>query len=246
MTTRTLVLGIPLPNVAFDNASFLSAPSFSEYTRLIIEPAAASRVIDEVVEKSESHQSYGGQAIVNGEASSYAFGLAELLEMRRRETARLVERGGLIVCFGYPDVAHSGVTGEPAWRRFSWLPETEGFSPPEHLLTGFGKPGATLTDEAHPFAPFISALAPKMAYRAYADEDAPALRDRGRVFARSAGDVAIAFDLPVGNGTIVFLPAIEKPEAIRTQVAQAIAECLTAWDAQASPQPLEWKHKEAS
>jgi hypothetical protein len=33
MPPRTLVIGIPLPHSTFDNYSFASAPSISEYTR---------------------------------------------------------------------------------------------------------------------------------------------------------------------------------------------------------------------
>jgi hypothetical protein len=242
MTTRTLVIGIPLPNAAFDNASFLSAPSFSEYTRLFIDPAAASRVIDEAAQGTAVHQTYGGQAIVRGEGSSFAFGLTELLEMRRRETARLLERGGLIVCLGHPDAMHT----EVAWSRYSWLPEDEGFAPARHLLPGFGPAGAALTVEDHPFAPFVRTLLKHIAYRVHVDEDAPAFREGGRVFARSAGASAVGFELPLAGGQIVFLPAIEKPEAIRMQVAEVVAECLEAWDAAATGErPPEWIRKEA-
>jgi len=243
MTVRTLVTDIPLPSVAFDNASFLSAPSFSEYTRLFVDPAAASRLIDEVAQETAVHQTYGGQAIVSGAGSSFAFGLAELLEMRRRETARLLERGGLIVCLGHPDATHTDV----AWSRYSWLPADEGFSPSQHLLPGFGTTGAALSVDDHPFAPFVRTLPKSIAYRAYVDEDAPAFRERGRVFARSAGGSAVGFDLPLAGGHLVFLPALEKPEAIRTQVATVVAECLEAWDAAAAGQrPPEWIRKEAS
>src|SRR3990172_4909330 len=39
---RTLVLGIPLPHVTFDNYSFLSAPSLFDYGRAIVETSALS------------------------------------------------------------------------------------------------------------------------------------------------------------------------------------------------------------
>ena len=243
MTPRTLVTGIPLPNATFDNASFLSAPSFSEYSRLFIDPAAASRVIDEVAQETGAHQTYGGQAIVNGEGSSFAFGLAELLQMRRRETARLLDRGGLIVCLGHPDAVHTDV----AWSRYSWLPEDEGFAPATHLLPGFGTKGAALTVTDHPFASFVRTLEKNIAYRVHVDDDAPAVSQHGRVFARSAGGSAVGFDLPLAGGHLIFLPALEKPEAIRMQVAEVVAECLEAWDADAAGErPPEFIRKEAS
>ncbi|HEY5625932.1 MAG TPA: hypothetical protein VIT93_05550 [Dehalococcoidia bacterium] len=243
MTARTLVVGIPLPGVSFDNASFLSAPSFSEYSRMFIDPAAASRVIDEVAQGTAVHQTYGCQAIVSGEGSSFAFGLTELLEMRRRETARLLEGGGLIVCLAHPDAIHT----EVAWSRYSWLPADEGFSPAQHLLPGFGSTGAALTVDDHPFAAFVRTLKKHISYRSHVDEDAPALREGGRVFARSAGGSAVGFDLPLAGGHLVFLPAIEKPESIRMQVAEVVAECLEAWEAaEAGQRPPEWIRKEAS
>jgi len=248
MTIRTLVLGIPLPHPAFDNASFLSAPSFSEYTRLMVEPAAASRAIDEVVQGTAAHQTYGGQAIVNGEASTYAFGLRELLEMRRRETAHLLGAGGLIVLFGHPDAPHTGVTGEPPWRRYSWLPDDGGFSLSAHLLAGFGKVGGvTLSDEGHPFAPFVRNLTRHEAYQAYADENAPAFLHGGRFLARSEGGVVVGFDVPYTGGRLVVLPALNRPNAIRTEVATVLAECLDNWEAETagSSQPR-LLHKEAS
>jgi len=243
MTLRTLVTGIPLPSAAFDNASFLSAPSFSEYSHLFIDPAAASRVVDEVAQGTATHQTFGGQAIVNGEGSSFAFGLVELLQMRQRETARLLERGGLIVCIGYPDAVHAGV----AWNRYSWLPEDDGFAPAKHLLPGFGTAGAVLTVSDHPFSSYVQTLQKNIAYRVHVDEDAPALSERGRVFARSAGGSAVGFDLPLAGGHLVFLPALEKPETLRTQLAEVVTECLEAWESDAAGErPPEWIRKEAS
>ena len=238
MTNKTAVLGIPLPNVAFDNGSILSAASVSEYERIIIDPMASSEAIDDVVNGTGPHQTFGGQAIVNGEASSHAFGLRELLDMRRREITRLLERGGLVVCFAHPDALHEGVIGEEPWRRYSWLPEDPGFSPKEHLQPGFGRPGAVIIeDESHPFAPFIEALQKKIAFRAQANEDAPALKERGRVFARNAGGFAIAFDLPYAGGHIVFLPALQKPDQVRMEAAAAMVSCLNAWDEENSGEP---------
>jgi hypothetical protein len=43
---RTLVVGISLPHFTFDNASFLSAPSFSEYGRVIVDLRNRPRVRD--------------------------------------------------------------------------------------------------------------------------------------------------------------------------------------------------------
>ena len=229
---RTLILGMPLPHSTFDNASFLSAPSLSEYGRVVVEIGAAARVVQEVVEGTHVHQTYGGQAIVNGQASAYAFGLGELLEMRRREGERLIAGGGLVVLFGHPEVAISGIGGDGEWRSYSWLPAPEMVSYGGALVPGFGTPGAAvLTDADHPFAPVITAVASRVAYRGHLDEDAPGVAEHSRVFCRSSGGVAIGFELSVGEGFVVVLPAIQKPDTERQAIAVALVESFERWGA---------------
>src|SRR3972149_3849284 len=113
---RTLVLGIPLPHVTFDNYSFLSAPSLFDYARVIVETSALSEAIEQVTAGSTDPRRYGGRAVVNGPAGPAAFSLAELLRLRRLEAERLLARGGVIACFAYPDVSHEGIRELPGWR----------------------------------------------------------------------------------------------------------------------------------
>lgn len=224
---RTLVVGFPLPHSTFDNASFLSAPSFSEYGRVLADLGAAARVVGEVAGGRVPHITYGGQAIVNGPASDYAFSIAELLEMRRREAARLMDAGGLLVAFGHPEGAITGVSGGD-WRSYSWLPDGEDFRWSRDLMPGFGMPGAVLTDADHPFAPFVEALASRLAYRVYLNEDSAG---RSHVFCRSSGGVATGFEVSLGNGSAVILPAVQKPEADRQVISEALLGCFERWEA---------------
>lgn len=225
---RTLVIGIALPHVSFDNYSFISAPALSEYQRLIVEPAAASQAVWEVISGAAQHRTHAGQLVHSGPSTNDAFGLQDLLRMRRREAGWFFARGGVLVCFAHPDVtAFPG--SECEWRRYSWLPSPTGFNYAEHLLAGFGTPGATIVDEQHPFAPFISEFAQRLAYRATIDENAPNFSDYGAVIARSHGGAAIAAELRIDNGSLVFLPALLKPEADRGAVAQALNACLERW-----------------
>jgi hypothetical protein len=220
---RTLVLGIPLPHSTFDNHSFLSAPSLSEYSRVVVDLSAAASVVQEVVDGSGVHETYGGQAIVDGTASAHAFGLTELLAMRKREAERLFAGDGLVVAFGHPQ-ARVKLRDDEEWRTYTWLPEPEGISYETDLLAGFGTPGVVVTDSEHPFAPVVSAVAARAAYRVYLNEDADGAGESARVFARSSGGVAIGFELTVGNGRLIVLPALLKPQADRQIVAQAMIE----------------------
>ena len=222
---RTLVVGIPLPHVTFDNYSGISAPAFSEYQRLIVETAALSNVVEEVIAGVGEHRNFGGQLVHNGPSTADAFSLSDLLEMRRRETEWFLSRGGIAVCFAHPDVAHPGVAHH-GWRRYSWLPAPPGLRYEAFLLPGFGTPGAEVSDTDHPFAPFISELAPRLAYRATLDESAPNFSDYAHVFARSRGGAAIAAELTVDRGRIVILPPIIDPQSDRGKVAQTLFECF--------------------
>jgi hypothetical protein len=222
---RTLVIGIPLPHVSFDNYSFVSAPAFSDYGRVIVDSAAVSRTVEEVVSGDE-HRNFAGYPITNGPSTAQAFSLQQLLEMRRRESEWFLARGGVVACLAYPDVAHPGVVQPCGWRRYAWLPAPPGFHYKEHLLPGFGTPGAELTDADHPFASYITKLSPRFAYRSTLDEAAPNFSDYARVFARSRGGAAIAVELTVDRGRVILLPPLLNPESDRTLVAQTLHACL--------------------
>lgn len=243
---RTLVIGIPLPHVTFDNYSFLSAPSFFDYPRMIVETASLSRVVEEVVQGSAQHRTFSDQPIVNGPSEAQAFGLADMLTLRRREAERFLARGGIIACFAHPDAPHQGIQGLPGWRRYDWLPSPEGFRFQEHLLPGFGRPGLRLEDPSHPFASFIEEWGDWLAYRAYVAEEAPALDGGARVFARSPGGAAVGVELMVGAGRIVLFPPLERfdPTVNRIALADALFRSLERASHQDSGPAPEWMRKE--
>jgi hypothetical protein len=238
---RTLVIGLSLPNAQFDNYSFISAPSFGEYAQVIVDMASVSRTIDDVVHGTVAHSTYGGQAVVNGEASAHAFPLRELLQMRCRETEWLLAHGGLVVLLGYPDLPHADLAGG-AWHSYAWLPEPEGFSFERDLLAGFGRAGAVLVDAEHPFAPYVQALASRLAYRVYVNEESPALAENGSVFARSEGGVPIAFEVRDGDGHLVVLPPILRPESDRAVITDAFLQSFERWGARNSPPATDHSH----
>ncbi len=239
---RTLVIGIPLPHVSFDNYSFLSAPSFADYPRMIVETASVSRAVEEVVAATAEHKTYGGQPVISGPSSAEGFGLRELLNMRRREAERFLARGGLMALLAHPDVAHPSLH----WRRYAWLPAPAGFRWEEHLRPGFGSLGISLEDASHPFAPYLEAFAPLLSYRATVDEEAPGFEGYGRVFARSPGGAAVGGELAVGAGRVVLLPPLVRFEQERPAIAQTLFECFERCREQGEPQPPDWIRKEVS
>ena len=208
---RTLVIGVPLPHVTFDNYSFVSAPAFSDYRRLIVETAAVSTSVEEVVSGAAEHRTFAGHPVTNGPSSAQAFGLQQLLEMRRRETEWFLARGGVVACFAHPDVAHPGVGESCGWRRYAWLPAPPGFRYDQHLLPGFGIPGAELNEPDHTFALYITELSPRFAYRTTLDETAPNFS---------------AVELTVDDGRVILLPPLLETESNRTSTAQILHACF--------------------
>lgn len=223
---RTLVIGVPLPHVTFDNYSFVSAPAFSDYGRLVVETAAVSTSVEEVVSGAAEHRTFAGQPVTNGPSTAQAFSLQQLLEMRRRETEWFLARGGVVACFAHPDIAHPGAAQRCGWRRYTWLPAPPRFRYEEQLFPGFGIPGAELIEPDHPFAPYITELSNRFAYRVTVDETAPNFRDYGRVFARSHGGAAIAVQLTIDGGRVILLPPLLETESDRTSTAQILHACF--------------------
>lgn len=225
---KVLSLGFALPNPSIDNYSFASAPSFFDYDAVVVDPAALSRLIEEIADQAADHSSSAGEPLVNGATSPVAVGLADMLRRRQTETSRLLAKGGAIVCFAYPDVYHHRVVGFTGCDRYYWLPAPAGLQYREpHLLPGEGT-AVVITDHEHPFAAYVDAFRDRLAYRAYFSDAIPGFEGFGRVFARSVGGAAVGVELRAEAGRIVFLPPVADPGkgAERHPLAETIVDCL--------------------
>ncbi len=242
MPPRTLVIGTPLPHVSFDNYSFASAPSISEYARLIVEMSAVSRVVEEISHGSAEHRTFAGQPVVNGDTTASTFGLADLLAMRTREAARLFARGGIVLCIAYPDAVHAGIHGLGAWRRYEWLPTPDGFDYKAGLLPGFGKGPVEVSDPGHSFADYIALYGRRMAYRTHIVEEAGS---GTRVFGRSSGGAAVAFEMALTGGRIIFVPPLQDPEKDRIEIADTLFACFERLEMEQAADRLDHIRKEA-
>jgi hypothetical protein len=200
-------LGQGLPDAVIDNFNWASALSFYDYDAMVVDPSAGvSQVIESVLRGEGEFQTYDDVPVLDGPTSAESVGLADLLRRRRDETETLLARGGLVVCFGYPDVPHSRVGGFTGAHRFYWLPAPTGCDyGPDYVRAASGR-HLSVVDWEHPFANFLDARRNDILYRASFAEGARGFPG-ARVIARSSGGTAIAIDVPVGGGRVIFVPA---------------------------------------
>lgn len=225
---RILLIGFPLPNPNFDNYDFLKAPSFYDYDAVVIEPAGISAVIEQVLTRTEEHETFAGEPVLNEPPGPFVVGLAEHLQRRRDETERLLAAGKLLIVFARPNVPHSHVLGLPGYDRYGWLPAPPGviYRPPQ-LIAADGR-NVTVEDAGHPFSALVDRFQNWFTYRAAFSERMPDFSTYGRVLLRSPGGAAVGVELRVGAGRILFLPALNDVPAgdMRFELANALYEAV--------------------
>ena len=227
---RVVSLGFALPNQSVDNHSIANAPSLFEYDACFIDPRAVSRQIEEIVAGTSEHRTADAAPVLAGASGAFHYGLAELLQQRRQELVRLLDRGGLVVLLGYPNVPHPSVSALPGADRYTILPGAPGvlYRPPQ-LLAGAGS-GVRPVDPTHPFSVYIDDLAGKLRYQAHWDvAQVPEFDSVGTVIARSHGGAAVAVEFRVGPGRVVFVPppATEPRGETRRALTAAVLESIT-------------------
>ncbi len=224
---RILSLGMAIPDQQVDNYGWANALSFFDYDAIVVDPAVAvSDMIEGVVRDGTSFTSYNEEAVENGPTTANTIGLADLLKRRAGETERLLGKGGLVVCFAYPDVAHPKVSGFTGAHRYYWLPAPAGASYGPSYLKPAGGTEVLATDYEHPFADFFERHRTSVEYRAIFAEGASGFGDAAKVIARSPGGPAVAVDLAVGGGRVVFLPAL--PARLSTGDRTGLAAALVS------------------
>jgi hypothetical protein len=224
---RILALGSTLPDAIVDNYDWASALSFHDYDAIVVDPAeAVSKLIQEVTKGGGGYRSYNGESVEDGPTSAEHVGLADLLHRRREETERLLARDGLVVCFAYPDVPHTRVSGFNGAHRYYWLPAPTGTDYGPNHVKPAGGTHVMATDYEHPFAAYLEQYRSGVEYRALFAEGASGFGDHGRVIGRSPGGAAIALDLRVGGGRVIFLPAMPASIFDRSGFASSLVAAI--------------------
>jgi hypothetical protein len=239
---RILTIGQGFPDPSMDNFNWASALSFYDYDALIVDPREGfSRFVDQVGRGEGGYQTYDDMPVVEGYTTADSVGLVDLLRRRRDETERLLARGGLVICFAYPDVAHPDVAGFTGCHRYHWLPAPPGCDyGPAYLKPASGR-AVKVIDWEHPFANLLDGM-PSVLYRASIAEGAAGFPG-AKVIARSPGGAAIAVDMPLGGGRLIFIPALS-PSILtsqRTELAGRLAAAVrNTLLTEAEGEPPDW------
>ncbi len=224
---RLLSIGCPLPNPEIDNFTVFTAPSFSDYAVVLVDPENITAVARRLIEENAEFMAYDGRPVVNGATTAAAVSAADQVRRRQEETAHLLEAGGTVIVLARPNATQAGIVGFEGLDRYSWLPAPPGVTwNPPFLRAGEGETIRIVRDE-HPFAGLLREFRKEFAYRAWLDDRQQAIRQHGHVFARGGSDVAIGMEFRVLAGRVLFLPVLRDTTAsTRTKVAQALLDAV--------------------
>lgn len=223
---RVLSLGFPLPDPNVDNYDWAYSLSFHDYDAIVVNPLSVSAFIEGVSDEGSAFRTYFEEPILPGETTSTSVGLADLLRQRRQETERLLARGGVVVCMALPDVPHPRVPGFTGCHRYYWLPAPPGMSYGRDFIQPATGTDVRASTYEHPFADHFERFRSNVLYRAIFVEGARGFGEHGKVIGRSPGGAAVAVELQVGSGRIIFLPAM--PERVAADHRMALSQTVVS------------------
>ncbi len=239
---RVLAIGYALPDAAIDNYSVFSAPSYSDYDALVIDPSSITHAVQQLIAGTTEYTAFDDRPVLNAPSSASAVSGADQIRRRADETRSLLEAGGTVVVMARPNAVQGGLQGFEGCDRYSWLPAPSGLSwGMPFIRPAEGKTVRVLAED-HPAATLLRNFRSEVASRASFDDRLPELRREARFLAAGGSGVPIAAEFSVLGGRVVFLPAFQ--EAIsynRPELARAIVELCIRLDAHgAAIEPPYW------
>lgn len=225
---RVLSIGYRMRNRNIDNHTIINAPNLADYDAIVLDLRATFEDVCEAARQSAHFSTHADVPVVNGDSVDGMVGLAALLQRRRDEVARALDRGATILVFTAPQSRYHGVTGLGGFDRYFLLPAPDGMAWDEQSVQGSEGSTVAVVDHDHPFVRVFDAVHRYVLYHATFNERAPGVAKSGRVFLRAAGGQPVAMDFPVLNGHIVFMPSVRQnaPPSLAEQVASAVMEAF--------------------
>jgi len=233
---RVLSLSHRLQHHQVDNHTILNAPNLADYEAIVIDILQTAEVVHRAARGEGFLSTHADAPVVNGDGADGQAPLAALLDRRREELARALERGAVVAVFLAPPSSITGVVQKQGLDRYFLLPAPAGLAwDASTVRASEGSRGAAV-DYAHPFVRVFDTFAHQMLYRAVVDDRAPGIGQHAHVFLRSAGGSAIGVDIRVSQGRLVFLPTPANldsdwlPPLEGQAMVEAFADALGATD----------------
>ncbi|MBI5947350.1 MAG: hypothetical protein HY875_04350 [Chloroflexi bacterium] len=236
---RLLAIGYGMPDPAIDNYNVLTAPSYSDYDALFVDPASITATVQEVLSEGKEYEAFDRRPVLNVPGSPTAASMADQLRRRTEETQRLLEAGGIVFVAGRPNLAITGVAGFEGCDRYSWLPAPAGMAwGPPFLKAAEGRQLRIAIDD-HSAARIIRELRSELQYRATFDDRQPPFQHAApRVIATGGSGVAVAVEFRILGGRIIFLPPFpDEIGGIRSKCADYVVEAARTLLSVANPTP---------
>ena len=209
---RILSLSHRLQHHQIDNHTILNAPNIADYDAIVLDIRGTADVIHLAAQGEGYLLTHADAPIVNGDGADGAAPLAALLDRRREEFARALERGAVVVAYLAPQSRITGVTEKQGLDRYFLLPAPLGIAwDASTIRSSEGSRGAVV-DHGHPFVKVYETYQSQLLYRAAIDDRAPGIGQHVHVFLRSAGGAAIGVEVRVPSGRLVFLPTPSNPD----------------------------------
>ena len=222
---RVLSISHRLPGMSFDNHSLFNAPTLFDYDTIVFGAGAVLTSIRAAALAEGEFATFADVPVVNGASIDGMTGLAALLQRRRDEVQRALERGATIVVYLAPPSMVTSVSGFTGADTYFYLPAPEGMAwDASTIVAGEGN-SAVVVDHNHPFVPVIDSYQREVLYRAYFNERAPGFARHAKVFLRSSGGAPVGVEFPVLNGRIIFMPTSRQPgeETYADDLARTLA-----------------------
>ena len=124
---RLLSIGRPLPDMTIDNHTIFNAPACFDYEAIAIDPEGVFGSIRELLDASQEHATHGDSRVVNA-LTGPGVAAGEILQRRRDELVRALERGALVAVFTHPQAMITEIAGFPGLDRYFFLPAPAGLA----------------------------------------------------------------------------------------------------------------------
>jgi len=193
----------------FENYNFWKAPSFTDYDVVIIDPQYISNIWMEITPSRD-----GIRRTYTNEDGGFGAGLLNFVVQRQNELISLLNNTeALLICYlrkpGNPlyiIAYHSRGKYESIIDIYSWIPENILDFP---LEVRKGKVISWI-NKKHPFSQYFNALRHNIHYEVIVNSEN--LPDNAVPLAKNRVGEIVAFEIPFGQGRLLFLPPASQIE----------------------------------